>query len=153
VGGCALFAIVSISAAYAFTEIERRDLRDDSHHVTAVRALALRLGVAVRDSESAIDDYLLAQDPVSLADFRAAVADETALAAQIALEAADLPDVKNAVASLTATTAAWRDATGGARDRRGWTWQRIAGRPRDHSRLGSCAFCPGCALGHPHRRR
>jgi GAF domain-containing protein/HAMP domain-containing protein len=111
VGGCAFVAILTIGFAYAVTEVDRTDIDADAQTASDLQNLGTRLGVAVRDQESAIDDYVLAQDPASLADYRLAILTETHLADEIGFQALELPAITGATDDVTSATASWRTSS------------------------------------------
>lgn len=104
----ALLASGSIGAAYLATEPERLDLRNEATTVADLSDLTAQLSSAIRDQETAVDDYLVSSEAATVASYRSAVERELQLAERIRLEAAKLAEVGAALTSLSEETAAWR---------------------------------------------
>jgi diguanylate cyclase (GGDEF)-like protein len=108
IAGMALLASLTIGVAYVATESDRLSLQADSGRVREIHDLTTELSGAVRDQESAIDDYLLSKNADALARFHRAQESEIRLTEQISLESDRFPLVVSALAALTRETAAWR---------------------------------------------
>jgi len=108
VTGMALLASMTIGVAYAATEPERLELVVDARSAADLFDLSSQLSSAIRDEESAIDDYLLSRSPTAVARHRAAVEAEIRLTEQIRGKAAAFPEARSALDALGAATAAWR---------------------------------------------
>jgi diguanylate cyclase (GGDEF)-like protein len=113
IAGMTALAILLVGFTYAFTESERLDIQRDSSQTSDLWAAADRLAGDVNAQESAIDDYLFSADPQALSRFEAAVADETAVAAQMRAGTVDLPGLDSAIAEIENATATWRSSFAG----------------------------------------
>ena len=110
IAGMTAFAIIFIGLAYAFTESERLDLQHDSRQASDLWSMAAQLADDVNAQDSAIDDYLLSDDPLAVSRFEAAIVDEAAVTAQMRAETVKLPGLDQAVTKLEDFTAAWRSS-------------------------------------------
>ena len=88
----AVLASLSIGAGYLVTEPERADVQADRGRVAEISDVARVLSLAIEREEGAVDEYMLARDPASAAEFQGALEDELRSTAQIRLLAAEFPD-------------------------------------------------------------
>jgi diguanylate cyclase (GGDEF)-like protein len=110
IAGMTALAILLVGFAYAFTESERLDIQNDSRQTSDLWAAADRLAGEVNAQESAIDDYLFSADPQAVSRYEAAVTDETAITAQMRVEAVELPGLLSAISVLENATATWHSS-------------------------------------------
>jgi diguanylate cyclase (GGDEF)-like protein len=110
IAGMTALAIVFVGLAYAFTESERLDIQHDSRQTSDMWAAAARLADDVNAQDSAVDDYLLSDDPLAVSRFEAAVVDQAAVIAQMRTEMVEMPDLDQAVTKLESLTATWRSS-------------------------------------------
>jgi diguanylate cyclase (GGDEF)-like protein len=110
IAGMTALAIVFVGLAYTFTESERLDIQHDSRQTSDMWAAAARLADDVNAQDSAVDDYLLSDDPLAVSRFEAAVVDQAAVIAQMRTEMVEMPDLDQAVTKLESLTATWRSS-------------------------------------------
>jgi diguanylate cyclase (GGDEF)-like protein len=108
IAGMALLASLAIGAAYVATETERLDLRSDATSVADLFDLTMQLSNAIRDQESAIDDYLLSTSADATARYSAAVESELRVSERIRLEAGEYPEAVTTLDALAKKTSTWR---------------------------------------------
>jgi diguanylate cyclase (GGDEF)-like protein len=108
IAAMAFLASLTIGVAYAATEADRLQLQADARTASQLFALTSQLSAAIRDEESALDDYLLSNSQPALDRYRAAVESEVRLTARIAAGGGNDPTLLSALASLTKDTEAWR---------------------------------------------
>jgi EAL domain-containing protein (putative c-di-GMP-specific phosphodiesterase class I)/CHASE3 domain sensor protein len=111
VGGVALIASVSIGLVLVQTTATDATLQADQSSAQKVQALGDDLLVQVNEQHDELDDYILSQDPQALAQYRMAVAAESAIALRIGAASAGLAGVAGALSAVDAENDAWRLAT------------------------------------------
>jgi EAL domain-containing protein (putative c-di-GMP-specific phosphodiesterase class I) len=111
VGGVALIASTSIGIVLIQTTVTDGALQADQASAQIVQALADELLVDVREQQDALDDFIFTQDPQALDRYRAAVADEGAVADRMGAASGALPGVAAALTAVDAENDAWRAAT------------------------------------------
>lgn len=108
IAGMAVLASLTIGLAYVATESDRLSFQADAARARDIHDLTTELSGAVRDQESAIDDYLLSKNAKTLARYRDAEETEVRLSERITLESDGFPLVQSALDALTRETDAWR---------------------------------------------
>ena len=108
IAGMAVLASLTIGLAYVATESDRLSFQADAARARDIHDLTTELSGAVRDQESAIDDYLLSKNAKTLARYHDAEETEVRLSERITLESDGFPLVQSALDALTRETDAWR---------------------------------------------
>jgi EAL domain-containing protein (putative c-di-GMP-specific phosphodiesterase class I) len=111
VGGVALIASASIGAVLIQTTVTDGALQADQASAHVIQVLADQLLVDVHEQQDALDDYILSQDIQALDRYRAAVADEAAVADRMGAASGAIPGVAAALTAVDAENDAWRAAT------------------------------------------
>jgi EAL domain-containing protein (putative c-di-GMP-specific phosphodiesterase class I) len=112
-GGAAMIAAVSIALTFGQTDAARVRLQADQQAALALQTLGDQLVAEVQDQREALNEYLLAGTPGSLARFRQAVADEAATASQFHAGSSDLTGVTDALAGVARENETWRATIAG----------------------------------------
>jgi diguanylate cyclase (GGDEF)-like protein len=110
----ALIALMFVSTfavgggVFLLTSGRSQEIETLSAHLNTMRVVRASVTELIGNQESALDDYMIARDPESLARFNDSVAAEVLTEAQLDVAAPGLPEVLAALKAVQAASLAWR---------------------------------------------